>query len=272
MLAKWTRDTLWRQGAVLPSDAVQALGLSPQDTPDTTCVVVISHDCDLSRDDFQLEPDVEVIIGCRIPKENGNYSWAKSPRTLHLEVIHGEVSVFVELVATAKCFIPKQKLAAFAPDRSYAFSGNSLSILRSWLAARYNRAAFPDSFVTRLSQPKVDKKLAKLIEPTGSLLSAVYFDVDGGKAIDRSDSSLYALKIVLAYPAGDEPEQTANRAEELATSIDALFSENYFDELAEKWNGIHLKACQAISEDDLTVSKVRELTQWRLEYMSFTNK
>lgn len=233
MLAKWTRDTLWRQGAVLPSVAVQALGLSPQDTPDTTCVVVISHDCDLANDDLQIEPVVEIIIGCRMLKADGNYTLAKAPRTLHLEILRkgadNEEAITVELSATAKRFIQKQELAAFAPDRSYAFSGNSLSILRSWLAARYNRAAFPDSFVTRLSQPKVDKKLAKLIEPTGSLLSAVYFEVDGGKAIDRSDSSPYALKIVLAYPAGDEPEQPANRAEELAKSIDALFSENYFD-------------------------------------------
>jgi hypothetical protein len=52
-----------------------------------------------------------------------------------------------------------------------------------------------DLFVNRLSKSK--ESLAKLIEPVGSLLSAVYFDVDGGKEIDHSDGA-YDLKIVLA--------------------------------------------------------------------------
>lgn len=133
---------------------------------------------------------------------------------------------------------------------------------------RYNRAAFPDPFVSRLSKSKVDKGLAKLIEPIGSLLSAVYFDVDGGQEIDHSDGSAYDLKIVLAYPPGDDPEQTADEVEKLEASIDALFSKKYFDSATGKWNGIALKDCMSISEDDLPVSKARLLTQWRLEYMT----
>ena len=93
------------------------------------------------------------------------------------------------MVANVKRTIPKQVLAAFTPDTSYELPEKSLSALRSWLGARYNRAACPDPFVTRLSQFKVDKRLAKTIEPVGNLLSAVYFDVDGGKESDRSDGT-----------------------------------------------------------------------------------
>lgn len=268
MTAIWNRDTPWRQGHVLPPEAIQALGLSHPNVPDSTCVVVISHDCDLANDDLQSEPGVEIIVGCYLTKGDGNYFWAKAPRTLHLEALHGGVPVVVELIATAKHFIPKQALAAFIPDTTHSFSGKSLSALRSWLAVRYNRAAFPDSFVHRLSQFKVDKGLAKLIEPIGQLLSAVYFDVDGGKEIDHSDGSPYDLKIVLAYPPGDNPDQTADKVEKLEVLIDALFSEKHFDTTTEKWNGIDLKSCMSISEDDLPVSKARLLTQWRLEYMT----
>lgn len=268
MAAIWTRDTPWRQGSVLPADAIQALGLAHPDTPDATCVVVISHDCDLANDDLQIEPEVEVIIGCHPQKADGNYFWAKAPRTLHLDVLRNGDSAIVELIATAKYLIPKQALAAFAPDATYSFSGKSLSALRSWLGVRYNRAAFPDPFVSRLSKSKVDKGLAKLIEPLGNLLSAVYFDVDGGKEIDHSDGSAYDLKIVLAYPPGDDPEQTADEVEKLEASIDALFSKKHFDSATGEWNGIALKGCMSISEDDLPVSKTRLLTQWRLEYMT----
>ncbi len=47
------------------------------------------------------------------------------------------------------------------------------------------------------------------MEPLGQHLSAVYFDVDGGMEIDRSDDSAYELKIVLVYPPGDDPDLVA---------------------------------------------------------------
>ena len=140
--------------------------------------------------------------------------------------------------------------------------------MRSWLSVRYNRAAFPDPFVTRLSQSKADKRLAKIIEPVGNLLSAVYFVVDDGQEIDRTDGSPYDLKIVLAYPTGDDPEQAADEVEKIETAITNLFEEKHFDQSTGKWNGIALKQCMSISEDELPVSKARLLTQWRLEYMS----
>lgn len=268
MEATWTRYTPWRQGHILTVEATLSLGLVHPESPDSTCVVVISHDCDLANDALQIEPEVEVIVGHRVQRGDGNYFWAKAPRTLHINVLHNNTAAVIQIVATAKRLIPKQVLAPFTPDTAYSLSGKSLSALRSWLGIRYNRAAFPDPFVERLSQSKVDKRLAKLIEPVGNLLSAVYFDVDGGKEIDRSDGSPYELSIVLAFPAGDDPEQAADDMEKLETGIANIFEERYFDQDAGKWNGIALKQCMSISEDYLPLSKAKLLTQWRLEYMT----
>ena len=268
MATIWTRDTPWRQGHVLTAEATQALGLSHPETPDSTCVVVISHDCDLANHDLQVEPHVEIIIGRHLPEGNGNYFWAKAPRTLHVDVLRDDAPAIVELVATAKGVVLKEALAAFAPDTAFSFSGKSLSALRSWLGLRYNRTAFPDPFVNCLSQFKVDKRLAKIIEPVGNLLSAVYFDVDGGMEIDHADGSPYELKIVLAYPPGDDPEQAADEVEKLEFEIADLFEKKHFDQATGKWNGLALKQCMSISEDDLPVSRTRLLTQWRLEYMT----
>nr|MBP8898164.1 hypothetical protein [Sulfuritalea sp.] len=243
-------------------------GLSHPETPDSTCVVVISHDCDLANHDLQVEPHVEIIIGRHLPEGNGNYFWAKAPRSLHVDGLRDDAPTIVELVATDKGAVPKEALAAFTPDTSFSFSGKSLSALRSWLGLRYNRTAFPDPFVNCLSQFKVDKRLAKIIEPVGNLLSAVYFDVDGGMEIDHADGSPYELKIVLAYPPGDDPEQAADEVEKLEFEIADLFEKKHFDQATGKWNGIALKQCMSISEDDLPVSRTRLLTQWRLEYMT----
>jgi hypothetical protein len=103
-------------------------------------------------------------------------------------VLQNDTAAVVELVATAKRLISKQALAVFAPDAAYSIPGKSLSALRSWLAVRYNRAAFPDPFADRLFQSKVDKRLAKIIEPVGNLLSAVYFDVDNGKVLTLTEN------------------------------------------------------------------------------------
>jgi hypothetical protein len=152
MATIWTRDTPWRQGHVLTAEATQALGLSHPETPDSTCVVVISHDCDLANHDLQVEPHVEIIIGRHLPEGNGNYFWAKAPRSLHVDGLRDDAPTIVELVATDKGAVPKEALAAFTPDTSFSFSGKSLSALRSWLGLRYNRTAFPDPFVNCLSQ------------------------------------------------------------------------------------------------------------------------
>lgn len=73
---------------------------------------------------------------------------------------------------------------------------------------------------------------------------------------------------VLAYPPGDDPEQTADEVEALEGSIESLFAGKHFDPATSTWNSIALKSCMSISEEDLTVSKARLLTQWRLEYMT----
>jgi hypothetical protein len=268
MAVAWTRDTPWRQGHILTTDAAEALDLFHPEAPDATCVIVISHDCDLANDDLQVEPDAEVIVGRRLDKGNGNYFWAKAPRTLHADALRGGAPVVVELVATSKRLVPKQALAAFTPDTTYSFSGKALSALRSWLAVRYNRAAFPDALVDRMAQSKVDKRLTKIIEPVGNLLSAVYFDVDKGMDIDHSDGSPYELKIVLAYDPGEDPEQAADSLEELETAITGEFEKRHFDHALGQWNGIALKTCMSISEDDLRMGQVRKLTEWRLEYMT----
>lgn len=266
--AVWTRETPWRQGHILPHEAVHALGLVHPEVPQATCVIVVSHDCDLANDNLHAEPDVEVVIGCHPEKVDGNYLWAKAPRTLHLETLQNGEAATIELMATSKHLIPKSKLAGFTPDAAYSLPGKSLAVLRSWLAVRYNRAAFPDPFVRRLAKSKVDKGLAKLIEPLGQHISAVYFDVDGGKELDRTDGSAYELRIVLVYPLGDEPDEVADKVEAIEGPIETLFAGKYYDSGSDTWNGITLRGCMSISEDDLTVSKARLLTQWRLEHMT----
>ena len=48
-MTDWTRETPWRQGDQLSAAAAKALCLSHVVMPDSTFVVIATHDCDLAQ-------------------------------------------------------------------------------------------------------------------------------------------------------------------------------------------------------------------------------
>lgn len=244
-----------------------ALGLANRVNSQDTRVVVVSHDCDLANDDLKAEPDVEVIAG-RAIAANGSFMWGKSPRTLHLGFQRAGTEVAIELLNSEKQRVAKIALAAFAPDPAFSLDARGLSVLRSWLASRYRRAAFPDQFVDRLRAHKLDAKIEAIMKTHGALVSEVYFDVDKGQLLDRADGNPYDLRIVVACVAGATPDVFAGEAEAIEGKIDEAFRKKLFDENSSQWTDISLVGCVAMNEDDLPLSRVRVLLPWRLEYLS----
>lgn len=259
----WSHDTPWRQGMLLCSAALDHFRMRSGVDDTTTCAIVISHDCDLAQGNLQHEPMVEVVVGRVVEKANGNFTWAKSPRTLHLAMRCEGLPVTLELVATNKRLLDKQALAAFDPDIRYDLPVKDLEVLRSWLASRYRRAAFPDEFVRRLERTKVRDKLASALEPHGTLISFVYFDLDGGQSVERKAGDPYELSIVLVFHPGDDAERAADAAEALAEKLEQTVRARI-----DGGSDIRLNACFATSEDDLTVSQARVLRHWRLEHLT----
>ena len=226
--------------------------------------MVIAHDCDLANDSLEAEPYVEVIVGRPVAAANGNFSWGKAPRTLHYPVQCEGAPATVELVATEKVTLRKTELASFEPDPRFSLDGPTLAVLRSWLSARYDRAAFADEFVTRMRETKADAKLAKALEAHGKNVSFTYFDVDKGQCVERVEGDPYSLKVVLVFNPGDDPDAAADAAEQAAEAVEQALR----GRLPEEGTAIRLDACFAISEDDISVSQARVLNHWRLEYMT----
>lgn len=260
---QWTRDTPWRQGHVLHARAAAALGLKNAVDEGATTVVVISHDCDLAVDNLDVESHVEVVVGRSVAAPNGNFTWGKAPRTLHLPMVCDGEGVTIELVSTNKFSIPKKELASYEPDPAFGLDGKQLEVLRSWLSTRYRRSAFSDAFVDRMAATKLDKKLAKALEPHGGLISFVNFDIDAGAVVERPAGDPYTLSIVLVYVPGDDPDASAEAAEKVVEAVEGICEERL-----KAGTDIVLKRCMCISEDDMPISQARVLMQWRLEYMT----
>jgi hypothetical protein len=266
----WTRATPWRQGAVLTSEAVAALQLSRKDGKNSVAVV-ISHDCDCA----QLptgEPATEIILGRRIDAVNGTYAFGKNTRRLHLPFSAGSQTRIIELEFADRVFVPKEvadaaSLSDFSPDETIRLAAPERHILKRWLAARYNRSAFPDEFDRRLNDERVAEGLAKAFKETGEHIPAVFFDVDRGEELTRDGpDDLYGLFILIVFSTAVDAQKAEAAAQQARQRIIELFERRCQKNNVWKW--IELEGIEVISDEALTFAQSQRLTAWNADYVS----
>lgn len=266
-MPEWTRNTPWRQGHLLSGEAITAIGLFDPKYPDNTVIIVATHNCDL----VQLpdkEPQVEVVVGCRIQALDGNYTHAKSSRTLHIG-FEGNEPFLAEFVITEKRSIQKNLLVEFEPATNAGLSPSDLATFQLWLASRYRRSAFPDEFERRLTETKLSNKIAKVVKPHGKMITAVFFDVDEGQEVARTGpDDVYVLDIILLHssePDFNAAEAAANKAK---TAIEHAFKAKLLDRQSGNWQSIELRYVDVFSEEALSYRQSKLLKKWRLDHIS----
>lgn len=261
-MADPSRNTPWRQGRFLPPGTSGALGF------DSDLVAVATHDCDLTQP-AETEPKIELIPAKHVERADGNLTHAKNPRRLHVTATAGGVEIALEFKAVDKRSVDKGALAAVEPADGPVFGPTSLNIFQRWLAMRYRRSAFPDEFESRLrNQTRLARDITKILKPLGDVIIAVYFDVDEGQDIERTDGSLYQLQIDLLYATGDDPEAAALIAEQAAADIERAFKKACFDSKAGTWVHIELEACSILADTTMTVAQAAVLKKYNLDHMS----
>jgi hypothetical protein len=268
-----TRVLTWKQGDVLTDESVLELELCSKEEIGSKYFVVVSHDCDLTADAIK-EPYVEIVAAVLIKKLGAN-SNSKNARKLDLELQNGTSPMFLTLLATSKQSIDKNNFLQFLPRDDLNLDGNGLFTLQRWLASRYYRAAFPESFETRLrAVPKVSKKsfldqIESILEQGSEHIRGLYFELDEGKNIERVESNdCYSLGIIVLYDSRKNEPVASEAAAKVAQSLELLFSSAFNSKEQNKWLGIELLYCNEISDNALTVAYRESLREWRLEHMS----
>jgi hypothetical protein len=224
-MAEWSRETQWRQGCALTDETVEKFALRDARAPESTLVVVVSHDCDLAASPDK-EPEIELIVGRQIEKADGNFTHAKTPRVLHIEFTTPAGGKFVELSAIKKVRVAKNDFADNEPRREFLLGPTEQSILQRWLAARYRRAAFPDAFEKRLSKSGASARLTKILKPAGKHICAIFFDVDGGNEVQRSEpNDSYTLTIILLHTSQPNSLESEAVALKVRDQIESVFEE-----------------------------------------------
>lgn len=258
------RDTDWRQGDLLTREAAAALGLVAA-VDEERRVIVITHDCDLPHGS---ELCVEVIVAEMVVKEDPQLSYAKNPRRLHLayEGINA-APLILELRHGDRRSVPKGDFAERAvKDHSLALPIDAKRILKQWLAARYGRPAFPNEFEERLRKGKVERKIAKILEPDAKYLVGLFFDLGEQRGTEAVEGEPYALSVSVVYDANEGGADARGAAERVAMQLRELFENTYGKpDVATEFA---LDACEAVADTYLTLADLRRVDQWRLEYIS----
>ncbi|MGH7074460.1 MAG: hypothetical protein ACREFD_09715 [Stellaceae bacterium] len=227
-----------------------------------------SHDCDIAQDP-SIEPKVEVIVGHQIVELNGNYTYAKNARRLHLAFTGGARIIRAEFQAIAKMQIEKGQILKFKPFDDVGLKAAEQNILQRWLAARYRRSAFPDEFDRRLESAGLRDRVSKILKRSGASIAAVYFDVDDGMDVPRSSQAdPYTLSIYLLYSTETDPEAAEQVAKDVSSEIAASFRDRCISKETGRWHDIELVECEAISDQAMTVQQVERLKRWSADYIS----
>jgi hypothetical protein len=261
-MAVWDNTTKWRQGHMFSADTVAATGIG-QDTG--IIGIVISHDCDLAQRP-DIEPDVEIIVGRKIERLDGNFTHAKSVRRLNLSC-SANTPLGIELIATQKLLIPKKILAEHSPDTDHRLSADELGILQRWLSARYFRSAFPDEFNNRLKTTGLETTLRKVATKHGVHIRGIFFDVDGGNEAERNgENDTYTLNVVLVYDTDHDADVARQHADEARQEIENAFVEKCKSGWV--WKNIELQSCEVMSDHAITFRQSLSFKEWRSEHIS----
>lgn len=245
----------WRQGSVFPYALAKRIKSfrvtkTPLNLISSDIVIIISHDCDVTHYSFENEPYVEVLYASAIPADdiNGNLTYGKNPRKYQFATnsgLHYEVSINSRLI------LKREILLLNRPDKNRFLDFYTLVTLRRWLINRYLRAAFPDSFNSRLKPQQ--SKIRALLKRSGHDLSGIYLICDDD---EKSEDSDYIIFITGTVP--PHLFQIADSRAKLQGVIGDLAS------LIDSCTGLTVHDFELVSESDFSLSDI-DLSK-RLDY------
>jgi hypothetical protein len=289
-MAQWERDTPWRQGQLLTDEAIVALGLGGPTPSQDIAAVVISHDCDLAQS-VEAEPYAELIVGRYIDSVQGSFTHCKNLRRLHLDCTAGPTPRSIELLVGNRTAVSKVSSGALSlSDASSSRSAPSLSdylprhdvamtfrerrVLQRWLAARYERASFPDEFDRRLrDETGVAERISAALKDSGNDIVALFFDVDAGREIVRkTKEELYELSITMVYSTAVNPANAERSANDAAKRIKEMVTRRCRSKDKHgnpgPWFWIELIDIEVISDEALTYAQSQLFVRWHADHIS----
>ncbi|MCQ8848100.1 hypothetical protein NQT74_05880 [Alteromonas stellipolaris] len=254
----------WNQCSVFNYDSSPELFklLPPHLQNEANFYIVLSHPCSLLNYSLELEPDLEVATATPVAKADGNCTFGKNPRKLHLEI--EQLALVVEVEQKNRLVIPRGEIASCAPLVATLTASTSRALI-TWTVNRYLSSAFPDEFERRISNKKT--QLRKVFNSeVGQKCKAVYVVINESIK-DLPDDESYELHIYFTLNRqnyalyDDEAEDTPDGFNSFLKRLTDLF---------EKINGTRLLSVNFQDDSKLTVAQVEspKLIKWNFDFLS----
>lgn len=255
----------WRQCSIFSASSCPELynKLVAEHKVENAFYMVLSHPCSLLNPNLIIEPYLEYIVCEEISDLDGNASFGKNPRLLHIELeeLNG---LKLKLEQKARGFISKISIASEPPLFSCLSDKNESLIVR-WMANRYITTALPDEFESRVAKQK--SKLTKAFSTeVGITCKAVYISLNEF-VLDLPKEEKY--ECILVFLISDANYENYTREEDGEGHIYNDFLKR-IDTVFQSIDGIDLKTTMFISENNLTIGQLESgrLKRWQFDYIS----
>lgn len=221
-------------------------------------LLVITQTCDLLKCDLDKEPYVEVIplkiLGTALP--SGNNAHGKNPRRLEISVDFNGTINTCALEANKRFFVRHELLSEIKPF-VHIHDAATVECLRYWIIARYNRAAFPDTFNNRVSGADL-KKLIKLFNNL-ELITGIYLKLDPMDELPKDRNYYLEIILLMGHKNFSDPV-IHQKYTAYCTDIQSIIK---------NFQGVDLDRVQLVSKSIITLNEYDEYKLWDYNYLSF---
>ncbi|MHB8425543.1 MAG: hypothetical protein ACYDB9_10425 [Gammaproteobacteria bacterium] len=251
----------WRQGSCFTKSSCPGLiqALPAEHKIEGAIYICVTHDCSVLSPRLAVEPHIEYLIALPAEKLDGNCTYGKNIRKLHLNIVVDGDQKPYELLAYRRGFMPRELIVGTKPAGNIKLETEQKGLLARWLANRYTATAFPDAFEIRIA--KVREKLKKHLEnPLAHQMLGIWIALLPGM-IELLASDKYEVVISLVYTADAyEKDLVEQKLDDFADKMKDIIGEA---------DGIVVAGVVVISEKDFSLMNYRKMLRWvNFEYIS----
>jgi hypothetical protein len=253
----------WRQGAGCYLSNLSA-SYDPGASADTDSLVesagafaiLVSHDCDIVNRDLAKEPKVEWLIARPIAVIDGSCLYAKNARKFHFE----HAGARYEALAHERFSTRRNVLEEQIAEESLILPDQLRDQVADWLAKRYIRPAFPDTFNERT---KGARKLAKeALNKAHEFFQRILIKVHPKKELLAGQP--YEVFIIGVMEADEHRDQQKRiQCQQVMDSLEICLAE---------CSDIEVKDSQLKSDDDVPISWLKYYVHWDFDYLTFRDE
>lgn len=248
MVAQEIRRRGWRQCSIAAATLRDVLSERLPEATADDLLLLITHDCSIVSDDFEEEPEAELLLARAIPaaQRDGNYFEGKSPRRLQFEA---DGRLF-QIRSRERIGVDRKLLAAHDPDPNRELPENVRDLLPAWMAKRYRRAVLPDAFNARTKDAR--KKIRKLLEKDGEIVTALFIALEREDELSEGEPYVAFVTVTAASERVDDGVD-GPRLERLRDLIEKLLSES---------EGVEVASCELLRESEFTLEDLKRSIEW----------